>query len=157
MVETAVGRHNKTWYFIVKSACASGRYLSKSSKKEVGSIQRVIRPGFRGGSWLSLFSVFCWIANNNKKTQLFLEILRIPLRWSDHFLDRFESSRRPKGCAVQVLNPLIFSGRVEFPCHLVGVLVGWMQTTGFAYAAPTVVIMDNRGIIFSKRFHLLCM
>lgn len=73
------------------------------------------------------------------------------------FLDWFESSRRPKGCAARVLNPLIFSRCVEFPCHLVEVLVGWIQTTGFAYAAPSVVIMDNSGIIFSKRFHLLYM
>lgn len=44
------------------------------------------------------------------------------------FLDWFESSRRPKGCAGHVLNPLIFSRCVEFRCHWVGVLVGWRQT-----------------------------
>lgn len=152
MVETAVGRHNKIWYCAVKSACASGRYLFKSV------MVRLARASDKAmvSREVLTFSFLSILLNYNENTTIFLNITH-SFGMKCSFSHWFESSRRPRGRAVWVLNPLIFSTCVEFPCHLVGVQVGWIQTTGFAYAAPTVVITDNRGIIFSKRFHLPCM
>lgn len=126
-----------------------GGIFSSHEKRKRVKRQGVIRLRSHGGSWLSVFSVFCWITNNNESKTIFCNITH-SFEMKCSFLDWFESSRRPKGCAVRVWNPLIFSWCVEFPCHLVRALVGWIQTTGFAYAALTVVIIDNRGIIFSK-------